>query len=55
MDEVMRNYQKEYEEQYTKWVLGKISNTVWVTYCMDLLHSLMTQNEDVLKRLKECE
>lgn len=42
----------KYEQMYADFYHGKISESEWVAFCMDILEDLMQVNESVLLRLK---
>lgn len=42
----------KYEQMYADFCNGKISESEWVAFCMDILEDLMQVNESVLLRLK---
>lgn len=42
----------KYEQMYADFRNGKISESEWVAFCMDILEDLMQVNESVLLRLK---
>jgi hypothetical protein len=48
---VQFNYLK-YEQMYADFCNGKISESEWVAFCLEILEDLMRVNESVLLRLK---
>ena len=42
----------KYEQMYADFRNGKISESEWVAFCMEILEDLMWVNESVLLRLK---
>lgn len=42
----------KYEQMYADFRNGKISESEWTAFCMDILEDLMRVNESVLLRLK---
>ena len=42
----------KYEQMYKDFCDGKISESEWVAFCMEILEDLMWVNESVLLRLK---